>query len=138
VRSLPRQHYSGLEAASQSDRDWFEQNPHRNYRIRTEIPGEFPEPRRRIDRTKWTVWTLVKQLEPGIRARTSIGVLRGAGPVDTDPSIAALLECIVTGGHGEPGVPIKKNSTLGEGIMRAFLPPLRTLNAGSRCLGGVQ
>jgi hypothetical protein len=121
VQSIAYLGRCGLETAMQSDREWFARNPHRAYRIRREIPGEFPARRSRIDTTKWTVWTLVRQLEPGIRIRISLGVRCGAEPVDTDPSIEALFGYVIE----NPNAPIKINSPGGEIVMGAFLPPMQ-------------
>jgi hypothetical protein len=111
----------GPETAVQSDREWFARNPHRTYRIRREIPGEFPTRRRRVERTKWTVWTLVKQLEPGLRARASYGVLRGAEPIDTDRAIGPLFEYVIRSDAG----PINMDSPAAGILVNAFLPPMQ-------------
>jgi len=113
----------GLETARQSDRDWFARNPHRTYRIRREIPGEFPNGRRHsIETTKWTVWTLVKELEPGVRLRVGFSVVRGAEPIDNDRSIEPLFNYAV---NNQGARLIVKNSTAGEILMSAFLPPMQ-------------
>jgi hypothetical protein len=121
------------EKASESDRKWFARNPHREYRIRHHIPGEFqvpgePPDSRYIDPTVWTRWTLIKQLKPGMRVRCGVRVLRGAEPVDADWTIGPLFEQVATGAFYadamESGGEITKHSASGAAIMGAFLPPM--------------
>jgi hypothetical protein len=102
----------------QSDRNWFARNPHRSYRIRREIPGEFPDPPRVSKH--YTPWTLIRQLEPGIRVRTRFAVLRGAA-IDTDGSIGPLFNYLVT----NPGTSINRHSPGAAVFVNAFRPPAR-------------
>jgi hypothetical protein len=61
----------GLEAASEGDRIWFEAHLHRRFRVRPYIEGEWPDGA--LDHLpqgqRW--FTVVRQVEPGVRMRIS-------------------------------------------------------------------
>ena len=113
--------------ASNSDRRWFARNSHRTYRVRRCIRDEFPRKRfDGIDLAKFTLWTLVRQLEPGLRIRLALPVRSGAKPIDADWTIGPLFECLLAGSDF--------GSAFSEALVNAFLPPAHVL----RALGGVQ
>jgi hypothetical protein len=119
--------FASEERASRSDRKWFARNPHRTYRVRRYIPGEFPWKRfNGIDPAKFTLWTLVRQIEPGLRIRLALPVRSGAKPIDADWTIGPLFECLLAGSDF--------GSAFSEALVNAFLPPAHVL----RALGGVQ
>ena len=128
--------FASEKRASNSDRRWFARNPHRTYRVRSYIPEEFP---RKcfdgVDLAKFTLWTLVKQIEPGTRLRLGLFVKSGAEPIDADWTIAPLFECVLRGMKAGDFGPIH-DSALGEAIMSAFLPPAHVLSANAA--GGVR
>ncbi|HME28772.1 MAG TPA: hypothetical protein VKE53_02770 [Pseudolabrys sp.] len=125
---------SGIENAARSDRNWFDRNPHRTYRVRRMISGEFPQSGQPdIDPAKWSPWTLVKQIAPGVRLRLGLYVKSGAEPIDADWLIAPLFS------HLENGLSagqISAFSATGKSIMQAFMPPAHVLNSNNE--GGVQ
>jgi hypothetical protein len=116
--------------ASNSDRRWFARNSHRTYRVRRCIRDEFPRKRfDGVDPTKFTLWTIVKQIEPGIRVRLGLFVKSGAEPIDTDWTLAPLFECLLARVKAGVFGPVH-GSPLGEAILNAFLPPAHVLSAG--------
>jgi hypothetical protein len=122
--------------ALNSDRRWFARNPHRTYRARRYIRGEIPRGNAdKIDRAHFTPWTIVKQIEPGIRVRLSLGVKSGAEPIDADWTLAPLFECLLRAKAGDLS-PVSVDSALGGAIINAFLPPAHVLRAIAA--GGVQ
>jgi hypothetical protein len=119
--------HASEQRASNSDRKWFARNPHRTYRVRRCIRDEFPRKRfDGIDLAKFTLWTLVRQLEPGLRIRLALPVRSGAKPIDADWTIGPLFECLLAGSDF--------GSAFSEALVNAFLPPAHVL----RALGGVQ
>jgi hypothetical protein len=127
---IPASAGPATEKASKSDREWFARNPHRTYRVRRYIQGEFPsENADNIDPAKYELWTLVKQIEPGVRLRLRLAVKSGAEPIDADWVIAPLFNCLFN--RTEAGAPeiVDSRSVLGQAIMNAFLPPAHVLRA---------
>jgi hypothetical protein len=118
--------FASEERASRSDRRWFARNPHRTYRVRPSLPGEFPWERDDGIPATFTSWTLVKQIEPGLRIRLALPVRSGAKPIDADWTIGPLFENLLAGGDF--------GSAFSEALVNAFLPPAHVL----RALGGVQ
>ena len=108
--------------ASNSDRRWFVSNPHRTYRVRPSLPGEFPWERGSgIPATSATFasWTLAKQSEPGMRIRRRLFVRSGSTPVDADWTLGPLYERVCR--TSAPGL-----VHLGD----AFLPPAHVAEGG--------
>jgi hypothetical protein len=125
------------QRASNSDRRWFARNPHRTYRARREIRGEFFGKRSHgIDRADFTLWTVVKQIEPGTRLRLGLFVKRGAEPIDADWTLAPLFECLLSRVNARDFEPATADSALGEAIINAFLPPTHVLSP--HAAGGVR
>ena len=121
---------SVTKKASNSDRRWFARNSHRTYRVRRHIQGEFPPGNPdKIDPAEYTLWTLVNQIEPGVRLRVRLAVRSGAEPIDADWVIAPLFNCIFN--RPEAGAPELEDfrSSLLEAIMHAFVPPAHVLRA---------
>jgi hypothetical protein len=80
-----------LEKATQDDARWFEKHPDRRYRIRKFMPGEAPLPPTPPRHRRLQGWTLLKQLAPGMRARTFIDAPEGFVPFDSDENVADLF-----------------------------------------------
>ena len=125
--TLPAGH--AIEMASASDRKWFKRNPHRTYRMRPAIPGEFLENANGVDPAKFTLWTVVKQIEPGVRFRLGLYVKREAEPVDADWTIGPLFnrrfDCFKDRAIGMAD----DWSAVGDAVMQAFVPPRHVLKS---------
>lgn len=63
--------YDAMEAASETDRVWFEAHPRRSYRVRPHIPGEWPPGSMATPLRGWCAYTVVRQVMPGFRVRRS-------------------------------------------------------------------
>lgn len=132
--TLPAGH--AIEKASASDRKWFKRNPHRTYRLRRAIRGEYLEGSTGVDSAKFTLWSVVKQIEPGVRFRLGTHVKRGAEPVDADWTIAPLFDALFDRLKARgAGMPFNR-SAVGDAVMQAFVPPRHVLNANVE--GGVR
>ncbi len=107
------------ERASNSDRRWFARNPHRTYRVRPSLPGEFPWKRGSGIPATFASWTLVKQIEPGVRIRRRLFIRSGSTPVDADWTLGPLYERVC------------RSSALGlVHLGDAFLPPAHVTEGG--------
>jgi hypothetical protein len=109
----------GQHKALRSDRKWFTQNPHREYRIRPLIPGEAPE-LHDLPPGNWTRWTCVRQLWPGFRARVFMAAPFGAVPVDADDVVADIFEFAIRNPNNRD---VGRDTPGGQLFMSCFLPP---------------
>lgn len=66
-------HQKAVEAASEGDRIWFEQNPDRSYRLRDPLPMEMNGPLPDVP-LGYDVRIVVSQITSGVRTRTVIGL----------------------------------------------------------------
>jgi hypothetical protein len=105
--------------ASNSDRRWFARNQHRTYRVRPSLPDEFPWKRPDGIPATFASWTLVKQIEPGLRLRRRLFIRSGSTPVDVDRTLGPLYERVCR--TSAPGL-----VHLGD----AFLPPAHVAEGG--------
>jgi hypothetical protein len=60
---------NAVEAASEADRAWFAAHPHRSFRIRLHLEGEWPHGSLEQPPPGWRWFTVVRQLAPGVRMR---------------------------------------------------------------------
>ena len=95
---IPRNGPRGLEKAMRSDRKWFARNQSRLYRARPFVAGELPANLNRRTPVNTAHWTLVRQIEPGVRYRVFIYIPIFAAPVDYDESVRAMFDSCLEGG----------------------------------------
>lgn len=99
-----------VERAAEQDRIWFDHRPHRSYRARRLIEGEFPK-LSRYDSTPPN-FTIVRQISPGHRQRFPISlyvVIRyGSGQLiysidgpKNEEDVRQLWEELVVGGGND-------------------------------------
>jgi hypothetical protein len=88
--------YDAMEAASETDRLWFEAHPHRSFRVRPHIPGEWPPGSLPARPRGWRPYTVVRQVMPGFRLRLAFSA--EGEPGQGERAAERLYEMMMRGG----------------------------------------
>jgi hypothetical protein len=86
-----------MDAASEGDRIWFEERPHRRFRIRPHIAGEWPYGSLGEQLPGWRWFTVVRQIAPGVRLRRPF-TMEGE-PGTGEHAATRIFEMVMRGGQ---------------------------------------
>ena len=75
---------------------WFVAHPHRSYRVRPQIPGEWPPGSLPAPRRGWREYTVIRQVLPGFRLRLAFSA--EGEPGQGERAAERLYEIMLRGG----------------------------------------